>query len=275
MVQILRDVARDRERPEGESTASEVGYGPTGFASGPTQPRRGGYAAGSVEPSEETAQPAMASLNSAVSTGSGAPAVPTASGHASDRPPPGQTLKVRILDSQSNVIAVTSVTLETALGSPFVVQDWYALNHNMFAALNLQKLALVIILTLIIIVAIVNMVSALTMMVIDKTREIAILKSMGSTAPGIARVFLVLGLAIGGVGTVLGLGIGLSTCFVMSAYGYHLDPKVYLIDRLPIEVQYVEVLAVAGITLIISLVATLFPSQSAAALTPVDGLRYD
>lgn len=183
----------------------------------------------------------------------------------------GVELKVKNVDRAEEI----ATKLETALGPPFVVQDWYALNHNMFAALNLQKLALVIILTLIIIVAIVNMVSALTMMVIDKTREIAILKSMGSTAPGIARVFLVLGLAIGGVGTLLGLGIGLSTCFVMSAYGYHLDPKVYLIDRLPIEVQYVEVLAVAGITLIISLVATLFPSQSAAALTPVDGLRYD
>jgi len=62
---------------------------------------------------------------------------------------------------------------------------------------------------------------------------------------------------------------------VVSAYGYHLDPKVYLIDRLPIDVQFVEVLAVAGITLLISLIATLFPSQGAASLTPVEGLRYD
>jgi lipoprotein-releasing system permease protein len=184
----------------------------------------------------------------------------------------GVEMKVKDVDRAEEIAA----KLEKALGGPpYQVQDWYELNHNLFTALNLQKLALVIILTLIIIVATVNMVSALTMMVTDKTREIAILKSMGSTSVGVARVFLVLGLAIGGVGTLLGVGIGLGTCYVMSAYGYHLDPKVYLIDKLPIDVQFVEVLAVAGITLVISLVATLFPSQGAAALTPVEGLRYD
>jgi lipoprotein-releasing system permease protein len=166
--------------------------------------------------------------------------------------------------------------LDKALGgAPYQVQDWHELNANLFAALDFQKLALVIILTLIIIVATVNMVSALTMMVTDKTREIAILKSMGSTSSGVARIFLVLGLAIGGVGTLLGVGIGLATCYAVSAYGYHLDPKVYLIDRLPIDVRLAEVLLVSGITLVISLVATLFPSQGAAALTPVEGLRYD
>jgi lipoprotein-releasing system permease protein len=165
--------------------------------------------------------------------------------------------------------------LQKALGSPYQVQDWNELNHNLFAALTFQKLALVIILTLIIIVATVNMVSALTMMVTDKTREIAILKSMGSTSSGVARIFLIHGLAIGGVGTILGVGIGLTTCYAVSSYGYHLDPKVYLIDRLPIDVRFLEVLLIAGITLVISLVATLFPSQSAAALTPVEGLRYD
>ncbi len=184
----------------------------------------------------------------------------------------GVEMKVKDVDRAEAI----AEKLEKALGGPpYQVQDWYELNHNLFTALNLQKLALVIILTLIIIVAAVNMVSALTMMVNDKTREIAILKSMGSTSSSVARVFLVLGLAIGGVGTVLGVGIGLATCYVVSAYGYHLDPKVYLIDKLPIEVRPIEVLAVALITIVISLVATLFPSQSAASLTPVEGLRYD
>ena len=184
----------------------------------------------------------------------------------------GVEMKVKDVDRAKAI----ADKLEKALGGPpYQVQDWYELNHNLFTALNFQKLALVIILTLIIIVATVNMVSALTMMVTDKTREIAILKSMGSTSSGVARVFLVLGLAIGGVGTVLGVGIGLATCYSVSAYGYHLDPKVYLIDRLPIDVRFFEVLLVAGITLVISLIATLFPSQSAAALPPVEGLRYD
>jgi len=160
-------------------------------------------------------------------------------------------------------------------GSPYTVEDWHELNQNLFTALELQKLALVIILTLIIVVATVNMVSALTMMVTDKTSEIAILKSMGSTSGMVARVFLVLGTAIGGVGTLIGMAIGLVTCYVVHAYGYHLDPKVYLIDKLPIDVVPIEDAAVVGITLVISLVATLFPSRSAAALTPVEGLRYD
>jgi lipoprotein-releasing system permease protein len=184
----------------------------------------------------------------------------------------GVELKVRDVE-RAELIAKN---LEKALGGPpYQVQDWYELNHNLFTALKLQKLALVIILTLIIIVAAVNMVSALTMMVTDKTREIAILKSMGSSSGSVALVFQVVGVAIGGAGTVIGVLIGLATCYVVSRYGYHLDPKVYLIDRLPIEVKSLEVLLVAGITMVISVISTLVPSQSAAALRPVEGLRYD
>jgi lipoprotein-releasing system permease protein len=119
------------------------------------------------------------------------------------------------------------------------------------------------------------MVSALTMMVTDKTREIAILKSMGASNNGISKVFQIVGIAIGGVGTLIGVAIGLATCYVVSAYGYRLDSKVYLIDRLPIEVRPEEVLLVAGITMAVSLVATVFPARGASALRPVDGLRYD
>lgn len=184
----------------------------------------------------------------------------------------GVELKVKDVDRAAEIAR----NLEKALGGPpYQVQDWYELNHNLFTALTLQKLALVIILTLIIVVAAVNMVSALTMMVTEKTREIAIMKSMGSSSSSVALVFQVVGIAIGGVGTIIGVVIGLVTCFVVSRYGYHLDPKVYLIDRLPIEVRSFEVLLVAGITMAISIVATIVPSQSAASLRPVDGLRYD
>jgi lipoprotein-releasing system permease protein len=166
--------------------------------------------------------------------------------------------------------------LEEKLGGPpYQVQDWNELNLNLFTALTLQKIVLLIILTLIIAVATFNMVSALTMMVIDKTREIAILKSMGATSAGIARLFQVLGLAIGGVGTVFGLAIGLTLCEVVERYNYRLDPKVYLIDRLPISVNPLEVALVALITMVISGLATLFPAAKASSLTPVEGLRYD
>ena len=184
----------------------------------------------------------------------------------------GVELKVVDVDRAEEIAA----KLERALGGPpYQVQDWYELNHNLFTALNLQKLALVIILTLIIVVAAVNMVSALTMMVTDKTREIAILKSMGATNGGISMTFQFVGIAIGGVGTIIGVGIGLAVCYVVGSYGYHLDPKVYLIDRLPIEVRPLEVLIVAGITMAISIIATVFPATSASSLRPVEGLRYD
>jgi lipoprotein-releasing system permease protein len=184
----------------------------------------------------------------------------------------GVELKVTNVDQAREI----ALKLDEELGGPpYTVQDWHQLNRNLFTALTLQKIALVIVLTLIIAVATFNMVSALTLMVIDKTREIAILKSMGATSGGIARIFQVVGLTIGGIGTAFGLAIGLALCNVVSRYNYHLDPKVYLIDRLPIEVIPFEVVLVGGITMAISAAATLFPSAKASALTPVEGLRYD
>ncbi|HEY4182911.1 MAG TPA: ABC transporter permease [Kofleriaceae bacterium] len=183
----------------------------------------------------------------------------------------GIELKLKDIDKASEVAR----KLDHKLGPPYQVQDWYELNESLFTALNLQKLVLVILLTLIILVASVNMVSALIMMVTDKTREIAILKSMGATSGSVAKVFIVVGLAIGGVGMSVGVLIGLAFCFVASRYGYHLDPKVYLIDRLPIDVHFFEVGLVCVITLVISILATIVPAWNASSLRPVEGLRYD
>lgn len=183
----------------------------------------------------------------------------------------GVELKVADVDRADEI----ADKLETELGGAYLVQDWNELNRNLFAALTLQKIILLIILTLIIAVATFNMVSALTMLVIDKTREIAILKSMGASSAGISRVFQVVGIAIGGVGTVFGVAIGLTLCQVVEHYDYRLDPKVYLIDRLPIEVSPIEVLIIAGVTMVISVIATLFPAAKASSLLPIDGLRYD
>ncbi len=184
----------------------------------------------------------------------------------------GVEMKVRDVERA----AIIADRLEAELGgSPYMVQDWNELNRNLFAALTLQKLVLLVILTLIIAVAAFNLISALTMMVTDKTREIAILKSMGSTSRGIGTIFLIVGTAIGAVGTTLGLTIGLVVCHVVAGYGYRLDPKVYLIDRLPIQVEPREVVLVAVITMVISFVATLLPALRASSLRPVEGLRYD
>ena len=119
------------------------------------------------------------------------------------------------------------------------------------------------------------MVSALMMTVTDKTREIAILKSMGSTSWSVGWVFVVVGTTIGFVGMLVGVAVGLATCYAVGGYGYRLDPKVYLIDRLPIDVQPLEVVLVVAVTMVISLCAALVPAWRASALTPVQGLRYD
>jgi lipoprotein-releasing system permease protein len=165
--------------------------------------------------------------------------------------------------------------LEEKLGDPYTVIDWRGLNNNLFTALTIQKFALLIFLTLIIVVAAFNMVAALSMMVLDKVKEIAILKSMGASSLGVARIFQVVGMTIGGLGTALGLGLGLLLCNVVARYGYPLDPKVYLIDRLPISVDPYEIALVGGITLVICFFATLYPALKASALRPVEGLRYE
>ncbi len=184
----------------------------------------------------------------------------------------GVEMKLTDVDKATQV----ALALEKQLGGdPWVVMDWQQLNKNLFTALKLQKVALTVFLTLIIIVAAFNMVAALTMMVFDKTKEIAILKSMGGSSTGVARVFQVVGLTIGGVGTVLGLALGMLLCTVVSRYGYPLDPKVYLIDQLPIRVNPSEVVLIGIITMVISGLATLYPAFKASSLRPVEGLRYE
>jgi lipoprotein-releasing system permease protein len=184
----------------------------------------------------------------------------------------GVELKVKNV-SRADEIAVK---IDKELGGiPWTVQDWHALNKNLFTALTLQKIVLVIVLTLIFAVAIFNMISALTMMVIDKTREIAILRSMGATSGGVVRVFMTVGVCIGGVGTACGMAVGLTLCELLSRYNYRLDPKVYLIDQLPVSVNPSEVIMVGVGTMLISAFATWFPAAKAASLSPVEGLRYD
>jgi lipoprotein-releasing system permease protein len=179
------------------------------------------------------------------------------------------------IDDIERAQEVSKKLLQTLGGTPFRVIDWEELNHNLFTALKMQMVALVIFLTLIVIVAAFNIVAALTMLVIDKTKEVAIFKAMGMRSGGVARVFQVAGLTIGGVGIAAGIGLGLLVCKVVERYGYALDPKVYLIDRLPVQIRPEEIVLTAGITFAICFLATLYPSLKAAHTRPVDGLRYE
>ena len=160
------------------------------------------------------------------------------------------------------------------LPGPYRVVDWQELNHNLFTALKTQKVAISLLLVLIILVAAFNIIASLTMIVLSKVREIAILGSMGARAGMLARLFLVAGTSVGAVGTVIGIGCGLLVCGLAQAYGYPLDPKVYLIGQLPVQIAPREIVAVAAATLAICVLATLYPSLRASKLRAVDGLRH-
>jgi lipoprotein-releasing system permease protein len=160
-------------------------------------------------------------------------------------------------------------------GTPYRVIDWEQLNHNLFTALFWQKLALTLFLGLIVLVAAFNIVAAMTMLVVEKTREVAILKSMGMSDGRLAAVFQVAGLVIGGVGALSGLLVGLLCCGVLSHYEYPLDGSVYLIDTLPVLIHPMELVITVAAAVGVSLLATVYPAIRSARLQPVDGLRYE
>jgi lipoprotein-releasing system permease protein len=141
-------------------------------------------------------------------------------------------------------------------------------------ALTMQKLIISLLLVLITVVAAFNILASLTLVVLSKVREVAILAAMGARRGSLMRLFLVSGSIVGFVGTGLGIVYGLAMCGLAALYGYPLDPKVYLIARLPVEVSTREILLVAGATQIICLLATLYPAWRASRQQVVDGLKY-
>ncbi|MET0341369.1 MAG: ABC transporter permease [Polyangiales bacterium] len=166
--------------------------------------------------------------------------------------------------------------LETDLGGgPYHTMDWRELNHNLFTALEMQKVMLSLVIATIIFVAAFNVIATLIMLVLEKKREIAILKAMGAKDSGILSIFLVQGVVIGLVGTAIGLVLGGAVTAYLSVYAFPLDPKVYLIDHLPVRVSASEFLNTVLIAIGICTTAGLVPSYWAARLLPADGVRYE
>jgi lipoprotein-releasing system permease protein len=166
--------------------------------------------------------------------------------------------------------------LAQQLGYPYRTLDWQTQNSGLFSALQLEKLAMGLIIFFIMVVAAFNIVGTLTMVVTDKTREIGILRAMGLTAPAVARVFLVQGAVIGIVGTAVGLVLGLAVSYVVDRSGWvRINPAIYFIDHLPVHIEVLDVAVVVLASLAIALFATVYPSRSAAALTPVEAIRHE
>jgi lipoprotein-releasing system permease protein len=183
-------------------------------------------------------------------------------------------IAVRVADPDR--APAVAAALEKRLGYPYRTLDWQTQNSSLFSALQLEKLAMGLIIFFIMIVAAFNIVGTLTMVVTDKTREIGILRAMGLTAPAVARVFLIQGAVIGLVGTALGLLGGLLVAYIVDRSGWvRINPAVYFIDHLPVHVEPRDVLVVVTASVAIAVLATLYPSRSAAALAPVDAIRHE
>ena len=166
--------------------------------------------------------------------------------------------------------------IQRVAGSGFQTTNWMEQNRELFRALKLEQAVTFIVLTLIVCVAALNILIALTMMVMEKTREIAVLMSFGVTAAQVRRIFLLQGLLLSLVGTLLGLTLGYSLSWAGAHFRFiHLDASVYSIDYLPFAASWKDGLIVSLVSLGVSLMATLYPSGSAASILPAEALRYE
>ncbi len=162
------------------------------------------------------------------------------------------------------------------LGFPYWARDWMQMNKNLFQALKMERWVMAIILILIVLVAAFNVASSLIMLVMGKTRDIAILKAMGATNKSIRKIFVFNGLVIGAIGTILGLLFGLLLCFLLKHWNiYELAGEIYYFTTtLPVKVELFWVLGIVSAAMVICFLATLYPARQAAKLNPVEAIRY-
>jgi lipoprotein-releasing system permease protein len=192
---------------------------------------------------------------------------------------------LRLGDSVSGIdIRVTDIykareiadQIVSKLGYPYWARDWMQMNQNLFRALKMERWVMAIILILIVLVAAFNIASSLIMLVMGKTRDIAILKAMGATNKSIRKIFVFNGMVIGSIGTLLGLGLGLLLCTLLKHYDiYELTGDIYYFTTtLPVKIEILWVLGIVTAAMVICFLATLYPARQAAKLDPVEAIRY-
>ncbi|APF20472.1 protein of unknown function DUF214 [Caldithrix abyssi DSM 13497] len=166
--------------------------------------------------------------------------------------------------------------IEDMLGFPYTTETWFQLNRSLYSWMEIEKWGAFVILSLIIMVAAFNIISSLIMVVMEKTREIGILKSMGASSRSILKIFLYEGLLVGIIGTVLGCLIGYTAGFIQLKFQViSLPPDVYLISSLPVVMKWGDFAAIASVSILLSLLASLYPAYRASKLIPVEAIRYE
>jgi len=183
-------------------------------------------------------------------------------------------LDIRVTDIYDARNVAQRITAK--LGFPYWARDWMQMNRNLFKALKLERRVMFIILALIILVAAFNIASSLIMMVMGKTRDIAILKAMGATERSIRKIFVFNGMVIGTIGTLLGLCLGLVICTVLKHIDIHelAGDIYYFTTSLPVKLEFIDVISIIAAALGICFLATLYPARQAAKMNPVEAIRY-
>jgi lipoprotein-releasing system permease protein len=184
----------------------------------------------------------------------------------------GLEMKVRDINRAHAIARKIDVILDNGI---YHTMDWRELNHGLFMALLIQQIGMSVVLGLIILVAACTVIATLIMVVLDKKKEIALLKALGAKDDAVLRIFIYQGGIIGLVGTAAGIFIGWLCCRFLLAYSFPLDPKVYFISSLPVSMHPIEFALPAIVAIVICLVATIFPAMYAAKLRPADGLRAE
>ncbi len=184
----------------------------------------------------------------------------------------GIELRVRDIDESDAIGRM----VQEKLGYPYWTKDWKMMNKSLFSALKLEKVTMFVILIMIVLVGALNIISSLVMLVMEKTRDIAILRTMGASSRSIMRIFIYQGLFVGLVGTALGIASGSILCQLLARYKFiKLPPDVYYITTLPVRMEWFDIVLIALAAVVISFLATIFPSFQASKVNPVEALRYE